>query len=361
VTRIARAALLAAASLALAAPAAHAASPSATVKPPTAGDVTMAHLVFATKGGSGTPKLTIANRAKLSKQLTIAGGVKKLKKNSYLASIALLHRTGGGKSATPSFKLSLPKGMKFSKFTAKLIAKNLLSNSATPKFCGARPDSFAYVSKKLLAGSFPPRFASAQELVIAGYDLNCPNGSEERANLAASLRGEPDPGAAPGPGGPGSDPGEDEDEEGGGTQFSPTLQGTGTVIAEGGDVFRYEISFNEPVHGYMLDGAGNVRCPTDYGEWKAAECEPLGNSQSVNAGGQTFTCTPGEYTFQFSCLTPMTGDRRSGSASRPTVPAGTQIVGRFKTHAGANPTTGKAKLIGYGPNGQSQPAALSGP
>lgn len=365
VTRAFGATLAAVAILALAVPA-HAASPSATVKPPTAGDVTLAHLVFTVKGGKGTPKLAIANRAKLSKQLTIAGGVKKLKKNTFLASIALLHRTGGGSTATPSFKLALPKGMKFSKFTAKLIAKNLLANSAKPKFCSARPESFGYVSKKLLNGSFPPRFPSAAELVIAGYDLNC-DGYEDRANLAAALRGEPDPGAGGGSGtGSGSGSGgedgdgegEDEDEEGDGVPTSGTLTGSGTVASEGPGAYRYTMSFNEPITGFVVQvGGTNVACPNG----SADSGDPCAAHNSTTAGGVTLSCgdSPDKYTFEFACFS----RRQSGTGERtrpPAVPANAQISGTFTISAGSV-QSGRTKVIAYASSGKSQPITLAGP
>lgn len=353
--------------LALAAPA-QAAKPTLSLKSPAAGDITLAHVVLSTKGGSGTPKLVLTNKSKLGSRLTIAGGVKKLKKNSYLASIALLLQTGGG-GGSPAFKFTLPKGMTFSKFSSKAIAKNLLANSTAPKFCGAVPPAFGYVAKKLLAGSFVDRFPSANEYVNAAYQLGCPGGYEERANLAAALRGEPDPGAGGGgasgggSGGAGGDDEEDGDGEGG-VQNSPTLRGSGTVFAEGGDVYRYEISFNEPVHGYMLSGAGSVRCPRKYGEdAEIAECNALGNSQQVSAGGQTFDCRDGtDLTYQLRCLTPAPARTdRSQPPPRATVPAGTLIVGRFKTHPGTAPDPGKVKLFGYAASGQSQGDPLSGP
>lgn len=356
-TRSVTAALAVAAALALAAPA-HAASPSATVKPPTAGDLTLAHLVFTTKGGKGTPKLVLANKAKLSKQLTIAGGVKKLKKNTFFADIALIQRTGGSSGATPSFKLSLPKGMSFVKFSSKQVGKNLLAKSGAAKWCAAIPKSYAYVAKKLLAGTFLPRFPTAYEYVTAGYQLGCPGGYEDRANLAAAIRGEPDPGAGAGPG---SEPGEEE-AEGGGTGYSPTLQGTGTVFAEGNGVYRYEISFNEPVFGFLIQNAGQVRCPTEYGEWKAAECDTLEGAQAATGGGQSLPCQTGELTVEFNCYTPASGaGGRAGPPTRPTVPANTLIVGRFKLHPGSTAPSGRVQLTGVGPGGQSQPAALSGP
>ena len=356
------AALAIACVLALAAPA-QAAKPALSLKAPAGGDMTLAHVVLSTKGGKGTPKLVLTNRTKLGSRLTIAGGVKKLKKNSYLASIAVLLQTGGGGGA-PAFKFTLPKGMTFSKFSSKVIAKNLLGTSGAPKFCAAIPPSFGYVAKKLLAGSPVPRFPSAAEYVAAGYQLNCPGGYDERANLAAALRGEPDPGAggaAGGADGGGEGGGDEEDGEGGGTAYSSTLRGEGTVTAEGGGVFRYEIKFNEPVYGFMLDGAGSVRCPTEYGEWKAAECDPMGDSQTARAGDQSLPCQSGELTSQFSCMTPSSAGHTKPPPPRPTVPAGTFIVGRFKTHPGTSPQSGKIRLTGYGPNGQSTGDSLSGP
>jgi hypothetical protein len=357
VTRSFSAALVAAAILVLAAPA-QAASPSAAIKPPMAGDVTLAHLVFTTKGGKGTPKLVVANRAKLSKQLTIAGGVTKLKKNTFLASIALLHRTGGSGGATPSFKLSLPKGMAFSKFTAKQIAKNLLSTSSTPKFCSARPESFAYVSKKLLNGSFPPRFPSAMELVIAGYDLNCPGGYEDRANLAAALRGEPDPGAGPsdgsGPGGGDGDVG-GEDGEDGGVPTSTTLTGSGTVTSDGPNAYRYSMTFNEPISGFLFQAGGtSIACPNQYDE--TGTCTP---HNSTTAGGVTLNCKAGYYSFEFECLSPSGGSARDRTGPA-TVPANTEIVGSFTIDAGSL-APGKAKVTAYSSSGKSQPITLSGP
>ena len=361
VTRSACAAALAVCALVLAAPA-QAAKPTFSVKAPAAGDVTLAHVVFETKGGKGTPKLVLTNKAKLGSRLTVAGGVVKLKKNRYLASVALLLKTGGG-GGTPAFKLAPPKGMAFSKFTAKQIAKNLLSTQSTPKFCGAVPRSFSYVSKKLLAGSAIPRFSATAELVRAGYLLDCEGYGDEEANLRAALRGEPDPNSAP-PGSGGSGGTEEEEEEGEyRAPTSSTLQGSGTVFAEGNDVYRYEISFNEPVYGFLIQGAGNVRCPAQsYADWKA-ECDALGNSQAASGGGQSFPCTPGDMVDRFECQTPA-GSRtdRSRPPQRTTVPAGTVIVGRFSTRPGTAPKPGGVKLTGYGPNGQSQsPATLSGP
>jgi hypothetical protein len=341
--------------LALAAPA-QAAKPTFSVKAPAAGDMSLAHVVFETKGGTGTPKLTLTNRSKLSPRLTVAGGVLKLKKNRYLASVAVLLKTGGG-GGTPAFKLVPPKGMSFSKFTAQLVGKNLLSNTAAPKFCSAAPKSFGYVAKKLLAGTFVDRFPSAQEYVIAGYRLNCPAGGyEDRANLAAALRGEPDPGAggAPGSGG-GAGEEEEETPEGGGTTNSTTLQGSGTVFAEGSNVFRYEISFNEPVHAYDIAVSGtSIACPNQYDE---AACGSLGNHAS--GGGTNLDCRGGEYSFEFSCATPRSGATRDRTPP-PAVPANTTITGRFTINAGSV-APGKVKLTGYSASGKGQPATLSGP
>jgi hypothetical protein len=255
--------------------------------------------------------------------------------------------------------------MAFSKFTVKQIAKNLLANSAKPKFCSARPASFGYVAKKLLNGSFPPRFPSAQELVIAGYDLNC-DGYDERANLAAALRGEPDPGAGGGSGSGGGGAGGDdgggedggEDEGDGGIKMSPTLQGSGTVFAEAGRTFRYEITFNEPVYEFVIHGPAEVRCPTQYGAWKEAECDPMGNSQTVSAGGRTLTCGPAEFGFEFRCVVP--APSRTSPSSRPTVPAGTVIVGRYALTAGTTASS-PVRLTGFGPSGQSPRVTLAGP
>ncbi len=346
--------------LALAAPA-QAATPTASVKPPAGGDLTLAHLVLATKGGSGTPKLALTNKSKLAKQLTVIGGVKKLKKNSYLASVAVLNRKApSGKlvasaSAGPALKLVMPKGMRFSKFTSKVIAKNLLSNSATPKFCGAVPTAFGYVAKKTLAGSLLPGFPTPYEYVRAGYLLNCPSGYEERAEFAAALRGEPAPSSQP--------PGEEEEEEGegGGTPTSSTLRAEGTVVAEGGGVYRYEIRFNEPVFGFRIEAGAPVRCPTEYGDWKASECDPLGNSQAADGGGTSMPCKPGYYSYEFSCETAASGDRRSGTYSQPTIAAGTTISGRYKVDPGATVKPGTVRIYGHSPNGTGQGDVLSGP
>jgi hypothetical protein len=212
------------------------------------------------------------------------------------------------------------------------------------------------VAKKLLNGSFPPRFPSALELVIAGYDINC-DGYEDRANLAAALRGEPDPGAAPGggSGGPGSDPGEDEgeDEDGGGIPTSTTLTGSGTVAAEG-SAYRYTMTFNEPITGYLVQvGGTSIACPSAYGD--------CASHNTTSAGGVTLNCgdSPDNYTFEFACFS-----RREASARDrtppPAVPANTQISGTFTINAGSV-QPGKTKVIAYGSSGQSQPITLSGP
>ncbi|HEX8645585.1 MAG TPA: hypothetical protein VF715_01710 [Thermoleophilaceae bacterium] len=342
--------------LALAAPA-QAAKPTLSIKAPAAGDLTLAHVVVSTKGGKGTPKLVLTNRSKLSARLTIAGGVKKLKKNSYLASIAVLHRTGGASPGTPAFKLALPKGMTFSKFTSKIVAKNLLAGGAKPKFCGAVPTGFSYVSKKLLAGSFLPGFSAAYEYVNAGYAIGC-GSYDDRATLAAALRGESDPGSGGGTGDQDEVPGDDggDYDEGDGIPKSPTLHGSATVFDEGGGVFRYEITFNEPVYEFAIDAQAPVRCPTQYGEWKTSECDPLG-TQSASAGGQSLACFPGEFSYQFGCGTPQ---NRSNPSSRATVAAGTKIEGRYKLDPGAT-GSGTVRVSGIGPSGKSQAEPVSGP
>jgi hypothetical protein len=316
--------------------------------------MSLAHVTFETKGGKGTPKLVLTNKSKLGSRLTVAGGVLKVKKNRYLASVAVLLQTGGG-GGSPALKIVPPKGMTFIKFTGQLSGKNLLSNTAAPKYCSAAPASFAYVSKKLFAGSFVPRFPSAQEYVIAGYRLNCPAfGYEERANLAAALRGEPDPGGAPPSGGGGGSGEEDEEEgEGGGIPASSTMQVSGTVFDEGGGIFRYEIKFNEPVNDYRAEvGRASVACPNQY---------DAGCQNTATAGSMTLNCTGGEYTFEFSCATPRSaGGARGGGTPPPTVPAETTIVGRFRINAGSVPA-GSVKVSGFGPSGQGQAQALSGP
>lgn len=328
---------------------AQAAKPTFSVKGPAAGDITLAHVVFETKGGKGTPKLVLTNKAKLGSRLTVAGGVVKLKKNRYLASVALLLKTGGG-GGTPALKLVPPKGMSFSKFTAQQIAKNLLSTATTPKFCGAVPQAFAYVSKKLLAGSAIPRFPDPRELVRAGYLLDCTGYGEEEANLRAALRGEPDPNSAP-PGSGGTGGGEEEGEEGSGIPQSSTMQVKGTVFDEGGGVFRYEISFNEPVNDFNVQvSRASVECPNQY----SSAC-----SNTATAGAMTLDCKGGEFTFEFLCGTQRSGSTRGGTAP-PTVPAETVIVGRFKINAGSV-APGSVKVSGFGPSGQGQAQALSGP
>ena len=360
VPRLLYAALSAMCVLALAAPA-QAAKPTLSIKAPAAGDMTLAHVVISTEGGKGPPKLVLTNKSKLSARLTVAGGVKKLKKNRYLASIAVLLKTGGG-GGTPAFKFTFPKGMKFTKFSSKVIAKNLLAGGAKPSFCAAVPASFEYVAKKLLAGSLVPRFPTVFEYVSAGYQLGCSD-YEDRANLAAALRGEPDPGAGGGGtgGGGAGDEDEDEDEDfgggGGGGGAVSQMQGSGTVIAEGGGVFSYQVKFNEPIYSITFDAWGEVRCPTQYGAWKADECDTIG-SQTATGGGQSLACGDSEYTYQFACGTP--AGTRGQPGSRPTVPADTTIVGRFKLSAGV-PPSGTAKMLAHGPSGRSQQFALSGP
>ena len=356
VTRTRLAVLVAACALALAAPA-QAATPTASLKPPASGDLSLAHLVFSTKGGSKTPKLALTNKSKLAKSLTVIGGVKKLKKNSYLASVAVLNRKpASGKlvasaSAGPALKLTLPTGMTFSKFTSKVIAKNLLANSAAPKFCGAVPADFAYVAKKPLAGSLLPQFsADTREYVRAGYKMDCPGGysEEELGYLAASLRGESINQPSPGSGGDEGDEEEEEDGDGG-IKTSPTLTGSGTVFTESPTTFRYEITFNEPVNAYDFTVSGSsIDCPNQYDD---AKCGSLGNSAS--GGGVTIPCRGGYYTYEFGCATP-------GSHSSPPaqVPANNTITGRFTINAGSV-QQGKVTVVAYGSSGKSQPITLS--
>ena len=351
VTRARLALLVATSALALAAPA-QAATPTASLKAPASGDLTLAHLTFATKGGSGTPKVTLTNKSKLAKSLTVIGGVKKLKKNSYLASVVVLNRkTSSGKlvasaSTGPALKLSLPKGMTFSKFTAQVIAKNLLASTKAPKFCGSIPTSFGYVAKKALAGSLLlPAYPSTLEYVRAGYRLDCPGGYEERDEFAAALRGEQPSSRQP----PGDEDEGDDEGGGGGFQQSPTLTGSGTVFTENPKTFRYEITFNEPVNAYDFSVRGtSIECPNQYDD---AKCGSLGNSAS--GGGVTIPCRGGSFTFEFGCATP-------GSHSSPPakVPANTTITGRFTIDAGAV-EQGKVTMVAYGESGKSQPITLT--
>jgi hypothetical protein len=346
--------------LALALPAPASAKPALTIKTPAAGDMTLAHVVITTKGATGAPKLPLANKKQLSKSVTIAGGVKKLKKNSFLASFLVAHKTGGKSGKAPAFNLVAPKGVTSWKLKSQ-FARNLLGSSLAPKFCSATPPSFGYVSKKPLAGSAVPRF-STQALVSAGYSLDCPAGYDdfETQNLQAALRGQPQPTTGPGSGG--GDGGEDGEEDGegeyGGVPASQTLQGSGTVFDEGGGVFRYEITFNEPLYQFDIEAGAPVRCPTDYGEWKAAECDTLEGSQSVAPAGVNMPCHGGEFSFQLYCSSPST---KTKPPSRPTVPAGTKIVGRYKIDAGGAVAPGEVKVIGWGPSGKSAQFTLSGP
>ena len=358
-TRSVPAALLALVALALPAQAA-AAKPALTIKAPNAGDLTLAHVVIDTKGATGTPKLALANKSKLAKQVTVVGGVKKLKKNRFLASVVVARAIGGSSAGKPpAFNLTVAKGTKSWKLTSD-FARNLLGSNLSPKFCKDAPATFPYIAKKPWAGKAVPRFSN-DELARAAYGLDCPVGYDdyETKNLQAALRGEPQPSTAPGAGGGGED-GEEDGEGSGGPAVSPTLQVSGTVFAEADNVFRYEITANEPVWGFTLEAGAPLFCPREYepeGSGFKAQCEALGNSQSVSAGGTTMPCRGGEFSYQLECFSQASHTK---PPSRPTVPANTTIVGRYKIEAGSV-TPGEVKVVVEGPSGKSQQVTLAGP
>jgi hypothetical protein len=361
-----------------------------TVPAPAAGNVTVAHVTLPLGKGKLPSKASalLTNAGRIPDGVLVLAGAKKGKKRTMAGSVVVVSQAGASGRSVAKLEFRVPgKGAQFNGKPKVVVGKNLVGQRARHSYCGAMPRRFGHV--KRLIGTLVKGFSAAQ-IAKFGYLLGCAQDFPQRDGFVEAFGGDQ------GSGGGGDQEGSgDGEEDGGGTRdpdqdvdegagdpcadivdpqeaseceeaqdnpVSATLQGSGSIVDEGGGVFRYEISFNEPVRAYRIEiASGVVRCPTLYGDWKASECEPLGNSQVPDAGGTAMTC--GDSTFgdatvnSFECLSKAAAPR----TPPPTVPAGTVITGRFTVQAGSPSNVAPATLYGYGAGGRSQPATLSGP
>ena len=317
-----------------AAPAARSAAPTFRLTLPRAGDIAVGHVAFQLKSRS-TAKLALANGRLLPRNLLAVGGVKRIRGPRYIATLVLVRsRTtnrpnpSGARQAAARIRLS-KRGV-FRRFTSRKTAVNVFGTRTRPPFCSSIPSSFGYIARKPLHGSLLSGFGAAATARLA-YLAGCRSSAQaeafEQAVAGNSATG--NPGA---------------EEEGdcvdgstcGDTQspsISPTLRGSGTVTRDAlnAHLYRYVISFNEPVSGYLITAPGTVRCPAPpYASWYS-ECVALGSSITPSTGATAVTCQDPASTLvsDFLCLGRELYVTEDGESVREEVPAGTPISGIF--------------------------------
>ena len=386
---------------ALALPAAATAnSRTLSVPTPAVGNVTVAHVILPLGPGTVPRRASavLTNAGRVPDGVLVLAGARKGKGRALTGSVIVVSprdRAAGVAAAKVEFRVSR-RGAQFQGKPKIALGQNVVGARRKPPYCGAAPRRVGHIRR--LIGTLVEGFSAARTAKFA-YLLGCAQ-FPQRDEFVNSFGGgnggrdqTPDGDGGEGGDGGGTSPGgggEEEDDpcadvvddpstpdnelsdcedarDNPPPPMSSTLQGSGSVIDEGNGIYRYEISFNEPVYGFEIRiASGTVRCPTEYGDWKSAECDPLGDSQSPDAGGTSMTCGgqhfgDGQYVYELECSTPAperSGDR-TAPAAQTTVPAGPLIKGRFTVQSGS--TVGPAKLIGHGPNGQSQAATLTGP
>jgi hypothetical protein len=355
-------AAVAAALTALCAPAAtQAATPSFKLGVPSAGNASIAQVVVAARK---TPKLTLKNAGALPDGTVAVGGVKRLGKGRFLASLVLARRGEGGSGGKATARLKRGR-----RIVRRSVGVDVSGNNSSPRFCGTQPSSFSFIARRPLAGSLVSGYDARATAKLA-YDAAC-GGSGAAEEFFGTLDGsggggDDDSGAIP----PGCNPeegGEACGEEPDGPTISRTLTGSGTVTQDPGNpnLFTYSVSFNEPVQGFRASVPGtSLHCPTEtYAAWYD-ECQALGNSNNPTAGSITLACVPAQLVIEFECYGPRSagdGTREGRRGTVTEIPAGTTITGRFSIDAGTV-RPGRVQITGIqGNNVEGNPFALSGP
>ena len=349
----------AAALTALCAPAAaHAAAPSFKVGVPTAGNASIGQVVFTARR---KPKLTLTNAGALPDGTVAVGGVRRVGKGRWSASLVMARRGEGGSGGNA--KARLKRGRRI---VTRSVGVNVSGSDSSPSFCDTQPTSFSFVGRRPLAGSLVGGY-DARSTARLAYDAACggTGAAEEFFGTLDGSGGDDDSGNGIPPGCNPEEGGEACGEEPEGPTISQTLTGSGTVTQDPGNpnLFTYSFSFNEPVQGFRATVSGTViHCPAPtYAAWYG-ECQALGNSNNPTAGGLTLECPPNEYTYEFECYGPSSGGTtRETRGQRTQIPAGTTITGRFSIENGTV-QPGRVRITGVqGNNVEGNPFALSGP
>jgi hypothetical protein len=344
-----------------------------------AGQVAVAQAVLRTRGGRAAPRLALARPGAVPSGALVVGGVRRVRRGRYLASLAVIRaasRTPDARAAAAvavRARVRTPRGMRFVGFAGRSAASNVANRAASRSLCRALPSSFSHGTR--LTGPLLPGY-DARTTLRNAFWLGCRNWGG-RADFVAALARR---GVTAAPTAPGGDTSAEPDEAGSGDGTVPpqcredpslcdpddgppttsTVSGSGSVTRDAADpnVYRYSIQFGEPVRGYKVAaGRASVECPSRSGYPAYPRCEGLGDSQRPSAGGADLSCGPAEFTYEFLCAL---AQSRGGAAS--TIPAGTTITGSFSVDAGS---VGPGEVRVYGENAQgaqaTTPFNLSGP
>ena len=345
----------------------HAASSTLTVATPAAGAVSVSYAVVRTRGPARAPRLALASRSGVPSGATVVGGVRRAGRGRYLAALAVARPAGASASAARAatralrVRIKARGGTRIAGVSGRRAASDVVGRRAPKAFCGGLKRGFDVGGTRLLAGTGIPGYG-ARAVLRNALRMGCGDLSGRQAFIdALRSSGEDEAGSGSGEVPPEcrEDPSICDPEDG--PAKSTTLTGSGTVTRDASDpnLYRYSMQFNEPVRGFVVDGGGQVECPSESYGPAYAKCQGMGDSLRPAAGGTDVLCAGGEFTSQFACR--VQGGRQPGRPA-PTIPANTTITGSFSLSYGTA-EAGEVTVTGEAANGgeAATPFALAGP